>query len=307
MRSGPSTLLPSLAMLGSAVFWGSNWIPLRQVEAQGLVGLWSGTLVYGLVALPLLPFVIVRGRRLLAGGWPLFITGVSVAACNLLFAGGLVMGEVGMVILLFYLSPIWTSLLERLVLKAPLTMSRWVAIAVALLGMTVLQGMQGRLPMPANLSEWFGLLAGMCWAVGLVFTRVAGSVSVIDKTFVQFLFALPIGLVFILAMGEMDAWPGMAILVQGLPWIAAATLLWVIPALVLSLWGAGRLSPGRASMLMMIEVLVGVGSAAWLAGEPLGWNKIIGGALIIAASVIDAWFHEAEAAPKDTAREDTAP
>ncbi len=301
MKSGSSPLLPSLALLGSALFWGSNWIPLRQVEAHGFVGLWSGTLVYGLVALPLLPFVVLRGRRLLAGGWPLFITGASVAACNLLFAGGLVMGEVGMVVLLFYLSPIWASLLERLVMKTPLTLARWAAIAVALLGMAVLQGMQGRLPLPANLSEWFGLLSGMCWAVGLVFTRIARGVSVIDKTFVQFLFALPLGLVFVFAMGEFDAWPGFAALVRGLPWIAAATLIWVIPALVLSLWGAGRLSPGRASMLMMIEVLVGVGSAAWLAGEPVGWNKIIGGALIVAASIIDAWFHEAEAAHKDTA------
>jgi drug/metabolite transporter (DMT)-like permease len=39
----------------------------------------------------------------------------------------------------------------------------------------------------------------------------------------------------------------------------------------------------------MLEVLVGVGSAAWLAGEDLGMNKIIGGALILSASLVEAW------------------
>jgi len=36
-------------------------------------------------------------------------------------------------------------------------------------------------------------------------------------------------------------------------------------------------------------VLIGVGSAAWLAGEELGMNKIIGGALILSASLVEAW------------------
>ena len=293
MTATRSTLLPSVAMVASAFFWGSMWYPLRKVEASGLTGLWSGAFVYGLVVLPLLPLAVIRRRQLRTGGWPLIVVGASVAACNLLFAGGLVMGEVGMVVLLFYLSPIWASLLERLILKAPLTRARWFAIAVALLGMAILQGVQGRLPLPANLSEWFGLLAGFCWSVGLVFNRVGPPISVVDKSFAQFAFALPIGLLIILAMGRIDTWPGFTALGTALPWIVAATLIWVIPALSLSLWAAGHLSPGRGSMLLMVEVLVGVGSAAWLAGEPLGWHKILGGALIVSASIIDSWFHDA--------------
>jgi drug/metabolite transporter (DMT)-like permease len=42
-------------------------------------------------------------------------------------------------------------------------------------------------------------------------------------------------------------------------------------------------------MLLMFEVLVALASAAWLAGEEIGANKVVGGALIIAASLVDAW------------------
>jgi drug/metabolite transporter (DMT)-like permease len=72
-------------------------------------------------------------------------------------------------------------------------------------------------------------------------------------------------------------------------WILAAAAFWVVPAMGLSLWGASRMSPARASMILMLEVLVGVGSAAWLAGEELGMNKIIGGVLILSASLVEAW------------------
>jgi drug/metabolite transporter (DMT)-like permease len=42
-------------------------------------------------------------------------------------------------------------------------------------------------------------------------------------------------------------------------------------------------------MLLMFEVLVALASASWLVGEEIGVNKVIGGALIIAASIVDAW------------------
>jgi drug/metabolite transporter (DMT)-like permease len=62
-----------------------------------------------------------------------------------------------------------------------------------------------------------------------------------------------------------------------------------VPAIGLSLWGATRMPPARASMLLMLEVVVGLGTATWLAGEELGINKLVGGALIMSASLADAW------------------
>jgi drug/metabolite transporter (DMT)-like permease len=77
-----------------------------------------------------------------------------------------------------------------------------------------------------------------------------------------------------------------------------------VPAMVLSLWGAARLSPGRASILMTFEVVVGIGSAAWLAGEDLGWQKILGGVLIVSASLLESW--QARRETRSIAREGAA-
>jgi drug/metabolite transporter (DMT)-like permease len=134
-----------------------------------------------------------------------------------------------------------------------------------------------------------GFLAGVCWAVGLVATNMAKDASMIEKTVLQFVFAALTAGLLIVMLGWAEPVPTVEGLTASMGWILAAAAFWVVPAMGLSLWGASRMSPARASMILMVEVLVGVGSAAWLAGEELGMNKIIGGALILSASLVEAW------------------
>lgn len=289
---GSGILLPSLAMIGSSIFWGSMWYPLRAVEAAGIPAALAGALCYGVPLIPLLPFLFTRRRELAQGGWRVALCGGSLACCNILFAVAVVMGEVGIIILLFYLSPIWSTILERIFMKMPLTPVRWIGIGLALLGLVILQGVGGRWPWPSNLAEWMGLAAGLCWAVALLTARMWSHITVLDKSIAQFGCALPVGLLVFVAVGNQHGpggWPALSIILDAAPWIAAAAFIWVVPAMVLSLWGAGHLAPGRASILMTTEVIVGVGSAVWLAGEDLGWHKIIGGVLIVSASLLESW------------------
>ena len=53
------------------------------------------------------------------------------------------------------------------------------------------------------------------------------------------------------------------------------------------LWGARLVSPGRAGLLLMMEVITGLASAAVLADEPFGLVQTIGSALIVAAALVE--------------------
>jgi drug/metabolite transporter (DMT)-like permease len=277
-----------LAVACSALFWGSSWVPLREIARTGVPQSWSAVLIFAVPAMIALPLALYRWRAIRAGGLPLLIVALGVGACNALFASALTFGEVGMIVLLFYLSPVWTTLLERFVLGTPMARHRLLGLALGLLGMVMLQGLSGRWPLPANLAEWMGLLAGMCWAAGLVAANVARESSIIDKTSLQFFCATAVGLVLVVGLGHGADVPQLSTVGMALPWIFM-TALWMVFAMALSLWGAGRMSPARASMLLMLEVVVAIGSAAWLAGEPVGLNKILGGALILSAGIVDAW------------------
>jgi drug/metabolite transporter (DMT)-like permease len=281
-------LWPSLAVVSSTLFWGTAWIPLRESVNSGLAQSWSAVLIFALPALIALPLALYRWRPIVAGGMPLLIVALGVGACNALFAAALTFGEVGMIVLLFYMSPVWATLLERLVLGTPLARHRVIGLLLGLSGMVVLQGLGGRWPLPANLAEWMGLLAGLCWSVALVATNVSRASSIVDKTSLQFLCATAFSLVLVFALDSGDAMPSLGAISVALPWLLL-TGLCLIGAMALSLWGASRMSPARASMLLMLEVLVSIASAAWLAGEPVGLNKLLGGALILSAGIVDAW------------------
>jgi drug/metabolite transporter (DMT)-like permease len=71
------------------------------------------------------------------------------------------------------------------------------------------------------------------------------------------------------------------------PWLLLFVITLNLPTNFMILWGAARLSPGRAGILLMTEVVVGVASAAALSGEPFGPREALGACLITAAGVVE--------------------
>ncbi|MEO0830902.1 MAG: hypothetical protein AAFY03_10645 [Pseudomonadota bacterium] len=68
---------------------------------------------------------------------------------------------------------------------------------------------------------------------------------------------------------------------------AALSAIFVLPMLYLTIWPATLLSPARVGLLLMSEVVVGLVSAAFLAGEPFGWREGLGAAMIVSAAVLE--------------------
>ena len=268
------------------------WMPLHAAYGTGLSGAWVAWMIYGVPAVLVLPFVLHDGGRgLKAGGWSLLWLGVSTGICNYLYAASVVYGDVARIVLLFYVNPVWSVLLERLILKTRVTPGRAVALALGLIGMFILNYSGQGLPLPRNIAEWGGLAAGFCWAVALVTMRLTPHIGMVEKAFLQYATAMIFG-GLVLALGifpdqaDWSAvnWP------RAILWIVIVAGIWVLPGLLLSFWGAARLSPTRASMLFMAEVVVGVATAAIWTDYPFGWREAIGGLVIVSASMVEILF-----------------
>ncbi|MGH6932865.1 MAG: hypothetical protein ACREEE_10595, partial [Dongiaceae bacterium] len=80
-----------------------------------------------------------------------------------------------------------------------------------------------------------------------------------------------------------QAAPASSSLVAALPIIVAFALALAIPSYALVIWSAGRIDPGRLSILLLLEVVAGAISVAILLNEPFGGREIAGCVLIIAA------------------------
>lgn len=286
------TFLPSVAIVVSAAFWGSMWMPLHALHGAGLSGTWSAWLVYGLPAAIVLPFVLRNGvGGLVGGGWPLLWLGIATGICNYLYAASVVYGDVARVVLLFYVNPVWSVLLERVFLGARITRGRAAAIAIGIAGMWILNYDGKGWPLPRNTAEWGGLIAGFCWACGLIAMRVTPNLGLVEKAFAQYVAAFFCG-GLILALGifpQQVDWAGVE-WGRALFWVAIVAVVWVLPGLLLSFWAAARLSPTRASMLFMAEVIVGVVTAAIWTDYPFGWREALGGLVILCAGLVEILF-----------------
>lgn len=276
---------PRAAVLVSTLFWGTLWIPLRQLgsDASGAKPLTAVAFLIPLLVM--LPFGVVRWRSIAAGGWPLVQAGFLMAASVALYAEALRRGDVARVILLFYLTPVWSTLLAWKVLGVAISSPRIVTIGLGLSGMLIVfaPGREGLAPGTGG--DGMGLVAGMLWAGSLVqLRRLEADMPEFEKVFMQFLFLGVLFCCFSLVPGG-PAWamPSTVALVDHAGWLLALGLIWMPVVIWLTMFGASRLEPGLVALLLMLEVVVGLASAACLAGEPFGARELAGATFILAA------------------------
>ena len=290
-------LLPSFAIIATGLLWGVYWIPLRALEAAGLAGPWATLAPVTVSVLALAPVALVRWRRLVQGGWPLLFVGLCSGSAFVLYSNALLLTEVVTAILLFYLTPVWSTLLARVFLGQPIAGARIVTIILGLGGMAVILGVDSALPLPRGVGDWLGLVSGIFWAIASVGIRKRAEVGAVENTF-----AFLAGGMLVAAVAPMVLMPERVFTPIGapigdiLPLLALVALVWFVAMILLLMWGAKRLDPGRVGILLMGEVLVGAASAAWLTDEPFGVRQVAGGGLIIAAAVIDILAPEPGAA-----------
>jgi drug/metabolite transporter (DMT)-like permease len=274
-----------MAILCSALLWGTLWIPLRALRATGLSDASATTVGFLLPIILLIPFAPGRWRRILAGGWPLGLASFCLAVSIALYAEGVVRGQVARVLLLFYLTPVWSTLLGRWILGEAITGRRIGTIILGFAGLAVIFGVDAGVPAPIGVGDWMGLTSGAAWALAMVNLHRTVERPLFDRIFVQFVFLGPI--FFLVAWftgGIHHARPGVEALLDSAPWLLAFALAWMLPVIWLTIVGASRLDPGRVAILLMFEVIVGLTTAALLTDEPFGAREAVGAGLILAAS-----------------------
>jgi len=190
-------------------------------------------------------------------------------------------------LLLFYISPFWSTLLGLIFLGERLNINRIFALALGLSGLVVVLGDGVSFPWPRQAGDWFALASGLCWSFASVRLFQGGATFIFEKTFAFITGSFVAGAALaLLPLGLDNVFPDMASLKQGWMWIAGVALF-MLPATWLIIWPATVLSPARVGILFMTEAVVGIGSAAWLTNEPFGLQEMAGTALIMSAALVE--------------------
>ena len=210
-----------------------------------------------------------------------------------------VTGEVIRVALLFYLCPVWATILGRWLLGAPMRPSRAITIALGLVGAGIVLGAETGPPVPRAEGEWMALVSGMLFALGATCSRLAPPDNGVVRSCLSFVFAALCAALFLL-IAPAGAAPGVtavpALLLLGL----GLTVFWLLPQTWLLIWASGRLDPGRVSLILLLEIVVAAVSAAILTDEPFGWREGIGCLLMLGAGLAEAKGQHAGSVPTAT-------
>ena len=287
-KTSDKTLSIFLAL--SAGVWGLYWLPLRSIEELGVTASWSVVLFNACPLAVLAPLLLFNYRQLKGFMAPTIFTGLMIGIAFNLYANGLLETTVARATLLYYLTPIWSTLLGVVWLSEPLTKARIIAIGVALIGLFLLLSNASSSNQALNIGDLYSFMSGIFWAIGVSVLNRWAAIPILPLLAFTFLATT---LFSALTAGLLPANPVPDL--QAVKMALPAAAFWAIFIFVPSFFIIFRISqllfPGRVGILTMTEAIVAIVSAAILIPEEsmllLQW---LGAGAIIMAGLIEVLF-----------------
>ncbi len=282
-----SILAPSIAVTMAGAIWGTYWIPIRRLDEIGMTAAWSSFIALGVTALIFVILFIKQWMATRRLPWNIIITGLLTGMCIIFYAVSLTLTEVIKTVLLFYLTPVWSTFIDHLFLQQRISRYRIIAVISGLTGLTVILGINDGMPKISNLGDCLALLSGLLWSVAMLRINVDRQAAVWEQVGAFYIGGTIFAALFIvLPLADRATVPSMMTIKAALFWLLVFIAAY-LPSMYMIFWGAQRLTPARVGILLMTEIVFGVATAALLSGEPFGWKEMIGVTLILSAAVID--------------------
>ncbi len=283
--------LAAAALTLNAFIFGLSWWPFRALQAHGLHPLWATAVALGSALICLLLLRPRAWRGLFthpALWWLVLASGLS----NVGFNWAVTVGDVVRAVLLFYLMPAWVVLLAWPLLGERPSRGSLFRLLLALAGVViVLKTPASPWPLPEVLADWLALLAGFCFALTNILLRKLNQTPGESRVLAMFAGGT--------LMASSAALAGMGLGVVTAPalpdasWAALALgtgLALLVGNLALQ-YGAAHLSANATSLIMLSEVIFASVSSVLLGSGELSLRTLLGGALILLASLLAVLSH----------------
>ena len=285
--SRSTTIMPILTLLFGATMWGLIWYPIRLFEAQGLHGLWSSALMYCGTFIVAIPILYKGWRQWLKSPFLFFIMAIATGWTNVAFILAILDGNIVRALLLFYLSPLWATLLGYFFLGEQLSRRSIVVLAVAMLGAVVmLWDTSLGFPAPQSKADWLALSAGVAFAVTNVLIHKLSDATVMVKTATGWLGVFVVAFVLIYITGEKNT---ATTEVMVWAWVLGAAIMTLMNIAVV--YGVTHMPVHRSAIILLFEIVVGAISSLLLTNEVISIQEWVGGSLVILAAYLTAIQH----------------
>ena len=284
-------LNPNLAIILSTILWGTWWYPLRLLNDYADNNAIPLFLSFMLGGFAIFIFSTKNISSFSKKNILITLLAASIgAAAMCLYNEGLIRGNVARILIFFYLTSVWSTMIEVFFLRQPLTIFRACSISAGFIGLFIITGIDEGNFLPSSMADIFGILSGMLWSVCATLIRINKE---LDVNFATSIFILVGGIFVILATylpdGQILSGFNFDVFSKTIPVIIAFAFIWLLPGYWLITYGQDQVDPGRAGILLMFEVVIGVISAYLLANEIITLREFIGAIFVMSAPLIEIY------------------
>ena len=270
--------------LVAATLWGLYWIPLRYLENSGISGQWASLLIYAVAFFFVFPRFLKLRADFYASKTLYILLAIFAGWTNLAFVLALLEGEVVRVMILFYLSPVWATLLAFFILNERLKKRNIMALVLAIAGIFLISWHpEIEFTKSFDRADFYAVTSGVAFAISNILVRKIGGLSHSVKM--------------------CSAWFGVMVLAgcgilltqDSFPVVTLNNLLLIFvlgfPLMIIMTWTAqyavSNLPIYLSSVLFLFEIIVGAISAVMLANEFITIIQFIGIIMILGAGLIN--------------------
>lgn len=210
-----------------------------------------------------------------------FFLGISVFMMGVGYLGATQYIPVSVAVLIFYTSPFMVAVIARFTENEPITPIRFLAIAIAFIGLVLAMGIQS-----VEGLNWYGIAFGFLAAFGATSFFIISSVAIrtADSQTVN-IHCLTAGTVLYVAFMLFRGGPAEHIVPAGWFKMGLSGLALFIAYATLFI-GLEIIGPVKTSMLLNAEPIITIILAALLLGERLAFAQLIGAGLVIAGIIL---------------------
>jgi len=275
--------LPILFLFLASAGWGLTWLPIKYFNDAGMTGPMLVFIAFGSAALLLLPKVISQYKNWRNQMEYVLLIAFFGGLANLAFQLAMSYGDVVRVMILFYLLPVWSVIGGRLFLKEKIDRLSTMAVILALLGAFLILGGFSIFDHPPNWIDLLAIISGFALAMNNITFRAAQTLPMISKVGVMFIGCSAMVGIFLLVtdkyISQVDTSTfGLAVL-YGILWISLISFG--------TQWGVTKIEAGRASIIIVTELVVAVVSSSIILGDVLSAIELIGAAMVLSAAILE--------------------
>jgi drug/metabolite transporter (DMT)-like permease len=278
--------LPMLALLFGAVVWGVIWYPYRLMAEAGISGIYSSLFVFLLTLAIALPYFFITKKKIVIGSKDFWLLSFVAGYTNISYVLAVIDGEVVRVMLLFYLSPVWTIFLSHFMLNEDTQRKHYIAALISLLGAFVMLWQPNYFVRLDSKSDWLALSSGIGFAMTNVITRKYQHMSINQKALAIWIGVIIVAIICI--MFDKGTMPPLDFLKPLDALIAIAIALCLFFSTLLVQFGVTQIKAVEASSFFLFEILVAAISSYLLVGETITNKEWLGGIMIIIGVMLAA-------------------